>query len=143
MPQFVTLNSPDLLKRGYAVLRELRTELSLPDFHAIYDQAHSRDGFQLVAAVEDEKIAGIMGYRILFDFVHGKHLYIDDLVTTESMRGRGIGAKLLKEAERIAKDHGCVALRLCTGTANERAKTFYQREGWSLRSVAYKKKVEG
>ena len=140
---FVTLNSREELERGYKVLKELRTELSLSEFHAIYDQAHSRDGFQLVAAFDSESnITGVMGFRVLFDFVHGKHLYIDDLVTTEAMRGSGVGAQLLKEAERIAKGQGCVALRLCTGTANERGKKFYEREGWNLRSVAYKKKLE-
>jgi ribosomal protein S18 acetylase RimI-like enzyme len=124
-------------------LRELRTELSLSEFHAIYKQASSRDGFQLMAATDDDdSIVGIMGYRILFDFVHGKHLYVDDLVTTEAKRGSGIGAKLLQEAEKIAQVQRCVALRLCTGTANDRAKNFYEREGWNLRSVAYKKKLK-
>ena len=142
MINFMPLDSRDLLEKGFHVLRELRTELSFEDFLFIYEQANSRDAFQFLAAVEGESILGVMGYRILFDFVHGKHLYIDDLVTTKAMRGLGIGAKLLKEGERIAKEQGCVALRLCTGTANERAKKFYEREGWSLRSVAFKKKVE-
>lgn len=142
MTSFVTLNLPELLERSYKILRELRTDLSLLEFHAIYEQANRRDGFQLLGAVEHEDIVGVMGYRVLFDFVHGKHLYIDDLVITAAKRGSGIGALLLKEAERIAKEQGCAALRLCTGTANERAKNFYEREGWNLRAVAYKKKVD-
>lgn len=142
MTGFVILNSKEQLERGYKVLRELRTELSLSEFLAIYEQAKSRDGFQLMAAIDEDNIVGIMGYRVLFDFVHGKHLYIDDLVTTQAKRGSGIGAKLLQEAEKIAKEQGCLALRLCTGTANERGKKFYEREGWDLRSVAYKKKLK-
>ena len=44
-----------------------------------------------------------MGYRFLHDYVHGKHVYIDDLVTTAAIRSQGAGAKLLKYAEMIAE----------------------------------------
>jgi len=37
-----------------------------------------------------------MGYRLLHDFVHGRHLYIDDLVVTSRLRSSGLGAELLK-----------------------------------------------
>jgi GNAT superfamily N-acetyltransferase len=139
--KFLPLDTQEWLERGYKVLRELRTELSLTEFYTIYNQAKARDEFHLMAAVDNDNIVGVMGYRILFDFVHGKHLYIDDLVTTATKRGSGVGARLLKEAENIAKEHGCIGMRLCTGIENQGAKNFYEREGWLLRPVAYKKKL--
>jgi GNAT superfamily N-acetyltransferase len=92
--------------------------------------------------VEDGKVIAVMGYRILFDFVHGKHLYIDDLVTTEACRSKGYGAQLLSFAERKAQRQGCQGLRLCTGVENENGKRFYERHGWNPRTLAYKKRVE-
>lgn len=44
----------------------------------------------MVALVENEKILALMGYRILYDFVRGRHLYIDDLVSVEKSKGYGL-----------------------------------------------------
>jgi hypothetical protein len=41
----------------------------------------------------------------------------------------------------LAKELDCKGLRLCTGIENEQGKKFYERNGWSLRAVAYKKKL--
>lgn len=99
------------------------------------------DGYEIIAIEAENEILAVMGYRILHDYVHGKHLYIDDLVSTKSYRSEGLGAKLLVYAEELAKELGCKVLRLCTGIDNELGKKFYERNGWSLRAVAYKKKL--
>ena len=125
----------------YPVIKELRTPLSVEDFLSIYDSASALEGYQLIAVKDNEEIIALMGYRFLHDFVHGKHLYIDDLVTLENRRSEGIGADLLKYAESIAAKNNCKGLRLCTGIENDRGKNFYDRNGWHLRAVVYKKKL--
>jgi ribosomal protein S18 acetylase RimI-like enzyme len=130
------------LEQAYQIMKELRTKLSLKDFISIYNQARSADQYTLIGAFVGDECVAVMGYRILFDYVHGKHLYIDDLVTTESYRSKGVGAKLLKKAEEIAKKSACAYFRLCTGFENESAKKFYEREGLNLRAVVYKKKLK-
>ena len=124
-------------------MKELRTDLSFQDYIAIYEQAKVANNYTLVGAYEGGLCVALMGYRILHDYVHGKHLYIDDLVTTESCRSQGVGAKLLSFAETEAVGLGCTNLRLCTGVANEGGKKFYEREGWQFRSVVFKKKLVG
>jgi len=132
------------IERLYPVIKELRPDLNFPDFMRHYQAARAADGYELVMLVDGEnKILAVMGYRVLHDFVHGRHLYIDDLVITESERSRGWGSKLLSHAEVIARELGCANLRLCTGVENDRGKTFYERNGWKLRAVAYKKQVAG
>lgn len=133
------LESPDALKRVYPVLKELRTSLSWDDFVSIYEQAKERDHYRLVGIDNGGELIAIMGYRILNDFVHGKHLYIDDLVTTAKCRSSGMGATLLEFAEQEAKRLQCKGLRLCTGIENEGGKRFYERHGWQARALAYKK----
>ncbi len=108
----------------------------------LFVKAHAADGYEIVAIERKRQIVAIMGYRILYDFAHGKHLYIDDLVSTEGQRSKGLGAHLLNYAEDLAKQLNCKGLRLCTGIKNEMGKKFYERNGWSLRAVAYKKKLE-
>lgn len=127
------------LEAAYMVLRELRADLSFESFNTIYRAARTADGYTIVGLLEGERCIAVMGYRVLHDYVHGKHLYIDDLAVTESRRSGGLGAKLLHHAEKVASDLKCTGLRLCTGTANTRGIQFYEREGWALRSVVYKK----
>ncbi len=135
------LSTKEDLEKAYLVLKELRISLSFQDFIATYDAARNADAYTIVGAMKDKSPIAIMGYRILFDFVHGKHLYVDDLVTSSSQRSKGIGAELLRYAETEAIRLGCHGLRLCTGIANEAGRRFYEREKWEMRSVVYKKKV--
>ena len=134
-----TLKSPPELESGYAVLKELRTNLTFTDFISLYKVAHQSDGYTMVAVFENERIVAVMGYRILHDFVHGKHLYVDDLVVLRSHQSKGIGARLLAHAEELAEKQECKGLRLCTGKENERGIQFYEREGWNPRAIAFKK----
>jgi len=140
-PSFIRANGTKDLERFYPVMKELRKDLSYQDFQNLYEKAHEADGYEVVGFESQGKVVAVMGYRVLHDLVHGKHLYVDDLVSTESQRSKGFGAKLLAHAEGLAKELSCKGLRLCTGIENEKGKKFYERHGWSLRAVAYKKKL--
>lgn len=129
------------LERCFTVMKELRPHLDFGNYISIYEEAHRSDGFEIVAIEEDNKILAVMGYRILSDFVRGKHIYVDDLVSSESVRSKGLGAELLRFAEGIAKEMNCTTLRLCTGIENERGVNFYERNGWTKRAYAYTKKL--
>lgn len=136
-----TAQTPADFEAIFPVMHELRPHLSFQDYTQLIEFAAKRDEYQLVGAFQSERCVGAMGMRILFDFVHGKHLYIDDLVTTLAVRSQGIGAKLLAHANAYAKAQNCKLLRLSTGIDNEGGKKFYEREGWKMRSVTYKKPV--
>lgn len=135
------VRSKEELEKCFPVIKELRPHLNYDNYIAIYEQAHKSDGYELIAFEEQGKILAVMGYRFLSDFVRGRHLYIDDLVSTESARSKGLGAELLRYAENIAIENGCKSLRLCTGIENERGIKFYDRNGWNKRAYAYVKKV--
>lgn len=123
------IQNRDELENCYSVMKELRPNLVKEDFYSIYDISKVRDNYEIVAIEIDEKIVALMGYRFLYDYVRGKHLYIDDLVSTQLARGKGLGAELLKHAEKVARDAGCKVLRLCTGVENEDGVRFYKNNG--------------
>ncbi len=123
------------------MLRQLRPHLSYEEFQATYLEANKANQYQFVGVEEQGELVALMGYRILNDFVHGRHLYIDDLVSSEAHRSKGYGAFLLKQADKIAIDNGCANLRLCTGIENEAGRKFYTKNSWNLRSVVFKKKL--
>lgn len=129
------------LERCFPIMKELRPHLSFEEYVSIYEQAHASDGYEIVAVEVQGQIIAVMGYRFLSDFVRGKHVYIDDLVSSEKLRSQGLGAELLTFAEEVAKTSGCKSLRLCTGIENERGIKFYDRNGWIKRAFAYTKKL--
>lgn len=139
--QFALVITPEDLKQCYPVMKELRGNLEYQTFSDIYQAAHKADGYEIIALKQSDQVVALMGYRFLYDYVHGKHVYIDDLVTTAAIRSQGAGAKLLKYAEKIAEKNNCKNLRLCTGIENEQGKKFYERNGWNLRAIVYKKKT--
>lgn len=136
-----TVKNKNELERCYPVMKELRPNLSFEDYISIYNESHTADGYEIVAVGDKGQILAVMGYRFLSDYVRGKHVYVDDLVSTEKARSQGLGAELLKFAEKIAESNGCKSLRLCTGIENERGVKFYDRNGWTRRAFAYTKKL--
>ena len=137
----IPLQVPDDLARAYLVVKELRPHLEEDDFSRLVKLANVADGYRLIGREDKGKLLAVMGYRILHDLVHGSHLYVDDLITTNSARSQGHGAELLRFAEAEARRLGLSGLRLSTGIDNAGAKKFYEREGWEVRSVTFKKKV--
>ncbi len=140
--QFVEMKSLQQLEEAFIILKELRPHLTFEKFTNIYQNAQAEGNYSILGLFSDSQLVAIMGYRFLHDFVRGKHLYIDDLVTSESMRSKGFGAILLQKAEEISQQNGCSTLRLCTGIENKNAKKFYERENWNFRAVVYTKKLE-
>lgn len=125
-------------KMVFPVLQEVRTNLDEATYLERLGTAKEQ-GYTLLGAYDGDECIALMGYRIITDFVHGRHLYVDDLVVTESRKRQGLGRMFLEHAETIAKKENCPKLRLCTGIANEEGKEFYKKVGWELRAVAYKK----
>ncbi len=130
------------LRTAFPVLQELREALEWSKFLEVYTHSQAQDQYQIAGIQEQGRWIALIGYRILWDFVHFKHLYVDDLVVTASERSRGLGAKLLRFAEAEACAQGCALVRLSTGVQNTSGMRFYEREGMALRSVTYKKKVQ-
>ena len=57
---------------------------------------------------------------------------IAGLIVDESARGGGIGRKLIEAAEGWARARGCRAIRVRSNVVRERARAFYEREGFAV-----------
>lgn len=86
---------------AFPLMKELRTHLTFDEFVKLYDAAQKADGYTLVSVFEENQCVALMGYRILHDFVHGKHLYVDDLVVTEAKRSQGLGENLKRSNNEL------------------------------------------
>jgi ribosomal protein S18 acetylase RimI-like enzyme len=140
--KFMRLSLEEDFNEYWPILRQLRPHLDRETTLSWGKDAELSDGYTLLGVRDhDGQLIGLMGYRWLHDFVHGPHLYIDDLVIDEAQRSKGAGASLLREAERIAQEKGWKMIRLCTGLENKEGRRFYEREGYSERAVACKKRL--
>lgn len=126
---------------AYKLIRELRPHLEEETFLSLSREARIRDDYKLVGMFANDECIALIGYRVLYDFVHGKHLYIDDLLVTEKRRSEGLGKKLLTFAETEARRIDCKILRICTGVENKRGMSFYQKNNWEQKAVVFKKKL--
>lgn len=65
----------------------------------------------------------------------GRSAWLEDMIVHPSHRARGIGARLLEQAIRTARDAGCLRITLLTDAENENASRFYQRAGFRPSSM--------
>ncbi|MGD1211375.1 MAG: GNAT family N-acetyltransferase [Candidatus Acidiferrales bacterium] len=66
-----------------------------------------------------------------FSSASAARIYIlNDLFVTPAARGKGIGARLLRQAEEFGRAAGAVRLRLSTEISNVKAQTLYELLGW-------------
>lgn len=75
-----------------------------------------------------EIIAGILGKMYCWNC-----LYIDVLWVKEEYRKDGLGSKLLREVEMLAKEKGCYLIHL--DTFDFQAKNFYIKHGYEIFGV--------
>lgn len=83
----------------------------------------------IVATSKEDEVVGFALYYIRFSTWKGQRMYLEDLIVTEAMRGKGIGKllfdKLIEEA--IEKKLGGIAWQVLDW--NEPAINFYKKLG--------------
>lgn len=128
-----------LLKPGerkdsvFNVLRELRPKYSLDE---IADQIakQQEQGYQVAYVEADGNVLGAAGFVMNEKLAWGKHVYIDDLVTSEHARSKGVGHTLMEWFKDYCRENDCVQLHLDSGVQRFKAHRFYLREGFDIAS---------
>lgn len=83
-------------------------------------------------AETENGIQGFALYYIRYSTWKGKSLYLEDLIVTESMRGKGIGALLFERILQEAKEKKFVRVNWQVLEWNEPAINFYKKYKASL-----------
>ena len=103
-----------------------------------------RNRMVYVAKIEN----AVVGYVILS--VKGKEgpgcisqraLLLESICVDESVRGHGIGSEIVTDVRALAKVFGCTSLILGVHPENEAALAFYQKCGFSLRTLNLQMKL--
>jgi GNAT superfamily N-acetyltransferase len=98
-------------------------------------------GVEMAVALNAGEVVGITMFRVIERTHSGRELYCDDLVTDETRRSTGVGHALMAYMEKIAEERGCDTFALDSGTVRQRAHQFYFREGLTISSFHFVKKI--
>jgi GNAT superfamily N-acetyltransferase len=121
----------------YELMRQLRPHLKSQEEFIARWRRQSADGYRPVALWDEGKPVALAGYRITENLVHGKFLYVDDLISDQSARSRGLGAQLLDKLKAEGRARGCNKLVLDTGLDNFLAHRFYFRQGLLAQALRF------
>lgn len=131
---------PEWLGRAEAVHRQLRADL--PADYGARLRTVFANGARMSLVTEDDAVRGVALWRVIENTYEGRRLYVDDLVTDETRRSRGIGKILLQHLERHAKEIHCDVLALDSGTQRSAAHRFYFRHGLVIPSFCFRKTLQ-
>ena len=135
------VETDDAIASCYDVMAELRPRVSRAEFLPVI-RAMQADGLRLACIREDGRVVAVAGYRLSTNLFYGKHLYVDDLVTSDSERSKGYGKELLAWLRALAVANDCDAFHLDSGVQRKRAHEFYLREGLELSSYHFSERLK-
>ena len=85
--------------------------------------------FGTIVLLVESEIVGMALYYFRYSTWKGKRLYLEDLIVSETMRGRGLGEKLLESVIEKARQTACTGLMWQVLDWNEPAINFYKKFG--------------
>jgi GNAT superfamily N-acetyltransferase len=129
--------------RVFPVMRELRSHIAdAADFVTrVRRQRQTERGWQLLYIEHEGAPVAAASFRILEHLLWGRVLYVDDLICTESQRGKGFADELMAWMENRAREENCAQMHLDSGTQRAGAHKFYFRQGLSISSFHFAKKL--
>ena len=83
----------------------------------------------LIFVDDDENILGIATLSIIMGPIVRKIAYLEDFVTDETVRGKGVGNALWEAMLSWCKAKGCTELNFTSGHGREQAQEFYKNRG--------------
>lgn len=112
------------IARCAPVMRQLRPHIDEADFVDIVRKQQA-GGYHLVYVDDGGRVTAVGGYRIIDNLYSGRVLYVDDLVTDETIRSKGYGKQLLDWLIAEARRTGCRTFELDSGVQRFDAHRFY------------------
>ena len=133
--------SRDAQPSDFGAVRRLLGQLGYaPDeaeFRHRFDSVRAAAGHRIIVAEEGDTIAGVLHVFERPALDKGCEAVIQALVVDDTMRSRGVGEALMREAEAWASRRGLGATSLYTNVTRERARAFYERVGYHLKGTSH------
>ncbi|MGC4037045.1 MAG: GNAT family N-acetyltransferase [Chitinophagaceae bacterium] len=112
-----------------AVYEKAPQEVTVKMEHFIESGFGSNPVWWALVAEEDNRIEGFALYYIRYSTWKGQRMYLEDLIVTEKMRGRGLGKMLYDQLIEEAKEKKFSGVVWQVLDWNEPAINFYKKYG--------------
>lgn len=89
-------------------------------------------GLRFLAAFDRDACVGVAGWRVVANTSGIRVVYVDDLVTDDTVRSHGVGSALLSELRDCGIAAGCRTLELDSGVQRYDAHRFYLRQRMAI-----------
>jgi len=90
----------------------------------------------ILIARKNSRVVGMVNLLYTISTALGARVaLLEDMVVSLSMRGSGVGSRLLEQAIQTARSSGCKRITLLTDLDNESAQRFYQRHGFTFSAM--------
>lgn len=97
---------------------------------------------RVVVAEMDGKVVAVMTLHLTPELHRARPIgRVTALVVDESVRGSGVGAEMMEEAERILREDGAGLLELTSNMRRVDAHRFYERLGYQKTSFRFAKEL--
>ncbi len=127
-----SLKTHEEIAQSFDAFCELRPHLTDKEVFVAQVMQQQKEGYEIIAAYEQEEVVACIGFRFLTTLAWGKILYIDDLITKEKKRSKGYGKILLDHVIQIARERLCKEVHLYTGYTRHAAHKVYLKQGFEF-----------
>lgn len=132
-----TMSTEAQIVQCYPLMKMLRTTLEGPQDFLAKVRQQAAEGYRLMALLDEHDVVALAGYRCMQNLVHGRFVYVDDLVTDSACRGQQLGSRLFNGLVAEARLHACDTLILDSGLTNALAHRFYYRQGMLAKALHF------
>lgn len=103
------------------------------EIRQLWKQILDDKNHHIIVAEEDGQIVSSCVCVIIPNLTHGQQPYalIENVITDEEHRGKGLATQCLDYAKDIALKENCYKLMLLTGSKKESTLNFYRRAGYN------------
>lgn len=106
---------------------------------SLFDHVIKRDDVKIFLAEENGKIVGMVNFFIKPIVRRGCFMgYIEDFVVAESVRGKGIGTKLMNEVKKYCRENNINVIKLSSALPLESAHRFYEKNSGKFTEKLYR-----
>lgn len=104
-----------------------------PEIMELWQRILADKDHHIIVAEEDGRIVSSCVCVIIPNLTHNQQPYafIENVITDEEYRGRGLATQCLNYAKKIAESENCYKMMLLTGSKKENTLNFYRQAGYN------------
>ena len=123
------------IQQCWEVVFLLRPHLAQEKWPVMVSEMMRTEKFNITGISDECKFVAFVGYRFMTSLHSGHIIYVDDLCTLESYRGKGLASKLLEYVKALAVSDQLDAVVLDTNFNNHPGQKLYLKHGFHLSAL--------